>query len=227
MAAGMAAALPSCESTPYETGDGGLSYMRADYADITVRKGVVTSIITDDNMTLFPPEGLSVSASMPRDTLLRALLHYNLREQTSPIELLRTTPVTVLTPHDRSEITGMKTDPVKLISMWKSRNGRYINLHLGVMCGNSEAENGRQLIQIVRDSIHTAGRAALFLSLYHDQAGIPEYYTEELHISLSTRDLTIPYADDPTMQPDTVCITMRTYDGTVTKKFITSTDNHN
>ncbi len=213
MAAAIAAIL-SCKHEPYETGDGDLSYMRADYADITITSKQVSHIVTDDDVSLPLPTGIAVRDDMPSDTILRRLLHYNQRDAASPIELLNITPVAVLTPHDRAGITEMKTDPVKLTGAWLSRNRRYINLHLGLMTSGAADPASPQLVQTVLDSVHTAGRGAAFITLYHDQSGTPEYFTHDVYLSLSTDNI-VP--SDP--QPDTVSITINTYEGVKTHVF--------
>lgn len=209
------AVTPSCNHDAYETGDGGLSYLHADYADITIAGGKVTGILTDDDTHLMPSPNLTVSSQMPPDTTLRRLIHYTMQDAAAPVEIVKLTSVSVLPPHDKTEIEEMKTAPVKLAAAWMARNQRYINLQLGLMVGNTNDTSSPQLVQIVRDSIHTHGKGAIFLTLYHDQAGMPEYYTQETHLSLPL-DRLVPEAT----QPDTVSITVNTYSGTVTKQFI-------
>lgn len=205
----------SCTHDAYETGDGGLSYLRADYADITVSGGKVTDIQTDDDVHLLTPQTLTVSDRLPADTMLRRLIHYNMTDASAPVEILSFTPVSILLPHDKAEITGVKRDPVRLTAAWMGRNRRYINLQLGLMVGNTDGSSAPQTVQFLRDSTHTAGRGAVFLSLYHDQAGMPEYYTEDMHISLPLASLT-----PDGMRADTVSVTVNTYSGTVTKLFV-------
>ena len=48
------------------------------------------------------------------------------------------------------------------------------------------------------------------LKLYHDQGGVPEYYTVQRYASIDTKDLG---------DADVVSITVNTYGGEVTKTF--------
>ncbi len=213
--AGIIAVTASCNHDSYETGDGDLSYLHADYADLTIANAKVTDIITDDDVHLIPPSDLAVSSQIPPDTMLRRIIHYNMTDVSVPITLLNFTDVSIVRPHDKAEIAEMKTDPVKLTAAWLSRNRCYLNLHLGLMTGSSNGISNQQLIQFVTDSIHTGGKGAIFLSLYHDQAGIAEYYTQDTHVSLPLNDLV-----HTATQPDTISVTVNTYSGTVTKVFV-------
>ena len=50
--------MTACNHEDYEEGEGSLSYLYADYADITIAGGEVISIITDDNAQLTLPQNL-------------------------------------------------------------------------------------------------------------------------------------------------------------------------
>ena len=206
--------MTSCNHESYEEGEGSLSYLYADYADITITAGKVTSIITDDNARLPLPQNLAASEQLPPDTMLRRLIHYTMTDKSTAVDIVKLTDVSVLLPHGKDEIAEMKTDPVRLTAVWMAQNKRYINLNLGLMVGNSDDKSQTQQVQVVSDSIHTQGRGAVYLTLYHDQAGMPEYYTQEVHISFPLDKLA-----DTAMQPDTISITINTYQGIVTKMF--------
>lgn len=209
--AAIIAAISSCKHNAYETGDGDLSYMHADYTDITITDGRVAMMQTDNDINLIPPYGIGVSSEIPTDTMLRRLIYYTMSDVTQPIEILKLTTVEIIRPHAENAIEEIKTDPVKLTAAWMSHNRRYINMQLGLMTGNSDDDQAIQQILMVCDSIHTDGRGAVFLTLYHDQADIPEYYTQDVHISIPLTELPI--------DADTVSITINTYTGTVTKLF--------
>lgn len=211
----------SCSRDPYESGDGILSYLHADYADITISAGNVTDILTDEDIHLTTAKQLTVSHDIPQDTTLRRLIHYTAYEKSSPIEILQLTPVTVVTPHTPEELSTNRQDPLKLTAAWLSRNHRYLNLQLGLMMGNDTDDKSQHLLQFACDSIHTEGKGSIFLSLYHDQAGIPEYYTEDIHISLPLDRLVLPAVQQQNILPtDTISLTINTYNGTQTRLFI-------
>ncbi len=212
--AGTIAIISACEHDAYETGDGDLSYMHADYADFTISNHTVTSAITDDNISLPLPSSLSVSSDLPNDTMLRRLVHYNMKDASAPIEILRLTPVSIITPHSPDEDGTLRTDPVKLTAAWLSPNKRYLNLQLGVMTGNNNNPDAVRQLRIVCDSTHTEGKGATFLSLRYDNANTPEYYTQDLYLSIPCSTLTTSTG----MQVDTISITVNTYSGRVTKE---------
>lgn len=211
----------SCNNEPYETGDGDLSYIHADYADITVINHRVTDIITDDDVHLTSATPLETSEDIPTDTLLRRLIHYNMPSASSTVDILKFTPVSIITPHDKAEIENMKTDPVKLTAIWLSRNHHYLNLRLGLMVGNNNGIATSQTLKVICDSTHTENEGAIFLTLYHDQANTPEYYTEEVHLSIPLEKIAIAYSENSGMerQVDTISITANTYSGRITKIF--------
>ena len=60
----------------------------------------------------------------------------------------------------------------------------------------------------------TDGTRLVRLSLYHDQAGVPEYYTTTAYVGIAVSRLPIePVAGDE------VSINIETYDGTLTRTF--------
>lgn len=212
--AGTIAIISACEHDAYETGDGDLSYMHADYADFTITNHTVTSAITDDNVTLKLPSSLTVSTELPADTMLRRLVHYNQKDAAQPIEILRLTPISILTPHSTNNDGTLHTDPVKLTAAWLSPNKQYLNLQLGVMTGNNTTPDVVRQLRIVCDSTHSEGKGAAFLSVRYDNANTPEYYTEDIYISIPCSSITTTNGT----QADTICITINTYSGKITKE---------
>ena len=214
--AGTIAIISACEHDAYETGDGDLSYMHADYAEFTISNRTVTSAVTDNDTSLPLPSSLTVSTELPADTMLRRLVLYNQKDASTPIEILRLTPVSVVTPHSPNEEGTQRTDPVKLTAAWLSPNKRYLNLQLGVMTGNNTAPDAMQELRIVCDSTHTEGKGASFLSLRYNNANTPEYYTQDVYLSIPCRDITTSDGK----QVDTISITVNTYSGRITKNII-------
>lgn len=197
--------ISSCKQDVYETGDGDLSYMQTEYADVTLHGGYVSSIVTDKGETLPIPDKWKAQQSITTDTLLRRLLYYKTDGKTST-ELLDTKPVAILQPHTPFDIGEMKTDPVKLIAASVSANRTYANIHLGIMTGN--AAEATQLLQFRLDSEHSMNRGRRNITLYHDQAGQPEYYTQDIYLSL------------PFGTQDTLDITLNTYTGIIRKVLV-------
>lgn len=197
------ALLTSCSFGGYEEGDGALSHLVAEYVDITVHENTVTDMVTDGGEHLTVAEGLRVEGKLPTDTMLRRLLYYNKVENGKAIEVVKTVAVAVVKPHEAADIKEMKTDPVKLTSMWMAQNGRYVNVQLGVMMGNDAPEDAQQLLMFRCDSVSTKGKGHVFATLYHDQADVPQYYTRDVYLSI------------PMAGYDTITVRVNTYSGVV------------
>ena len=198
--------LASCNYTDYETGDGELSYMRADYADIVVEQGRVVSILTDDNVNLTVPESFSYSEK--KDTMLRRLLYYKQGGSGEAIQLVGQKNVNVIIPLMWKGQEGAPTDPLTLTAVWMSANNHYLNMQVGIKVGSSETE-AVQSIMLRCDSVSTYGSGAMWLTLCHDQGNMPQYYTRELLFSIPANVL-----------PDTVNLKVNTYSGVTIHKII-------
>lgn len=190
--------ISSCKQDVYEKGDGDLSYMQTEYADVTLSGGYVKSVITDKGVNLPIPEIWKVQQDIKTDTLFRRLLYYKTDGKVFT-ELLDAKPVAILKPHTPQDIGEMKTDPVKLIAAAGSANGKYANIHLGIMTGNAAGTS--QLLRFRLDSEHSIDKGRRNITLYHNQAGQPEYYTQDIYLSL------------PFGTQDTLDITFNTYSG--------------
>lgn len=201
----LVATLASCTIDGYDTGDGTLSYLKAEYCDMTIAEHRVKSIITDADESLPFQPSLAVSSSIPADTMLRRLLYYTREAGTSPITIRRMETVRVITPLQPEDLDKRWQDAVTLNGVWLSQNRKYMNISLGLLTGNDVAKEQKHSIAIVCDSVSTAGNGKIFLTLCHDQAGIPQYYTENYHFSI------------PMPTQDTVTVTIPTYQGIVTR----------
>ncbi len=211
----------ACTNDGYDTGDGSLSNMRADFVEAhTNSSAYINQIVTDDGETLTLTKSPSVSWATKPDTLYRALLYYNKvlsssgSYQAEPISISQ---IPVLEITDIADITnGVVTDPVSFTSAWKSKNGKYINLDFYIKIGSSDGSFGSQAIGIVYDGAQTtdSGNRHVSLRLYHDQNGVPEYYSTEVFVSIALTDFPITLT-----QGDEIEITINTYDGTITKSF--------
>ena len=105
----------------------------------------------------------------------------------------------------------MLTDPVGVESAWVAKSG-YINLSLLLKAGKTDGEDAVQTLGLV-DCGTTAGddgKRTRHVKLYHDQGGVPEYYTVQRYASIDIKDLG---------DVDAVSITVNTYNGEVTKTF--------
>lgn len=196
-------ALLSCTSETYDTGDGSLSFLHADFVEMhTVAPKSVDWFTTDEEQRFDLSTPATAAWAEKADTLYRALAYYTTEEDVASTISLQ--QVYVLRPEVLAPKKTPKTDPVGLESIWLSPNGRYINMGLLLKIGTEEATDN--------SARHTIGVAiteetpdALSLTLAHDQGGVPEYYTQRVYAS-------IPVSDD--MRGKTVTLSVNTYQGT-------------
>ena len=120
-------------------------------------------------------------------------------------------PCPIITPLAELEVP-MKTDPVKFESAWMSRSGRYLNLNPIVMTGTQDEEVAIQKLSIVQDTIITNPDATqtCYLRVFHDQGGVPEYYSAHAYASIITSQI----------PADSVRLSINTYSGVVEKTFL-------
>lgn len=211
----------SCSNEGYETGDGSLSNMRADFIEAhTNSSAYINEIVTDDGETLSLTKSTAVSWATKPDTLYRALLYYNKvlsSSGTYQAEPISISQIPVLEITDVAEFTnGIFTDPVTFSSAWKSKNGKYINLDFYIKIGSSDGTFGSQSISIIYDGtqLTDSGNQHVSLRLYHAQNGVPEYYSSEVLISISPSSFPVTLA-----QGDEIEITINTYEGIISKTF--------
>lgn len=213
--------LWSCENDAYDTGDGALSAMRADF--------VVAETDADARMTGFETDGgerlrltspVAVGWMDRPDTVYRALLYYNkvtAADGSAAAEPLSLAQVLVLPVVNAADLALQpKKDPVTFVSSWTSANGRYLNIELLVKTGKTDDGYGTQSVGMVCDSVtaDAAGRRTVWLSLTHDQNGVPEYYSSEAYVSVPVSALPVRPAEG-----DEVRIGISTYDGPTVRSF--------
>lgn len=119
--------------------------------------------------------------------------------------------VPVLSPKAEDSFKdGVRTDPVKFESMWLSAGGRYVNIGFYLKNGSTGDDNILHTIGMVQRRIVTNddGTRTVMLQMYHDQGGVPEYYSSRYYVSVPCGEI----------DGDSVYITINTYDGPVTKK---------
>ena len=210
----LSAMLSSCTQDAYEKGEGTYSLMRGDFAEANVNSNrEVTSITTDDGEIL-PLTSLATAQWISRpDTIYRCMLYYNKVEAADgkpAAEVISLGRVPCL--YVKSLISFEKTykdDPVKFESIWNSKSGKYLNLHLQLKTGYTEDSTAVQKLDIVTDSLisYPNGRRTLSLMLYHDQGNVPEYYSTQAYVSIPTTGLAV----------DSIRLYLNTYSGPVIK----------
>ena len=220
--------VASCTQDAYEKGEGTYSLMRGDFAEANVNSNrEVTSITTDDGEIL-PLTSLATAQWISRpDTIYRCMLYYNKVEAADgkpAAEVISLGRVPCL--YVKSLISFEKTykdDPVKFESIWNSKSGKYLNLHLQLKTGYTEDSTAVQKLDIVTDSLisYPNGRRTLSLMLYHDQGNVPEYYSTQAYVSIPTTEYysTQAYVSIPTtdLAVDSIRLYINTYSGPVIK----------
>lgn len=220
---GMAAALcaAACTTDPYESGDGMLSYVRADFVEaVTDNAKNVVSAQTDDGTKLWLSPALTAKWITVADTTYRALLYYNATDSLHSEATVKPVAISsvVVTKVTKGKATplaeGFSTDPVALETAWM-RGSRYINLGLQVKTGTSDGKTGTQSLGMLYKGTETRSTGRMHrLQLLHGQNGVPEYYSAQVYVSVPLYDL--PFETSP---GDSIRIAVNTYDGETTRTF--------
>ena len=207
----------SCTQDGYDKGEGQYSYLRGDFVEayIGADKNMV-SLMTDEGETLPLSQPYTAKWITRSDTVYRCMLYYNKvrdsKGQTvaEPISVGEV-PCPVITPLSELEVE-MKTDPVKFESAWMSKTGKYINLSFALKTGTTEDEEAIHSLRVVQDTIMTNpdGSRTSYLRLFHDQGGVPDYYSTQVYASIITSEISA----------DSVRIAINTYKGIVEKSFL-------
>lgn len=205
----VAATLCGCRVDAYDNGDTKLSYLTTEMVDMhTVAAQQVDYAITDGQQRLTFATPFACSWASKPDTLYRALLYYDSRDE-SP-KPLSATPAWVLIPMATEKT--YPTDPVKLESAWVSANKRYLNLRLGLMTGQ-DGDSTKQSIGLVQRRIvaHASGITTHYLELSHDQNKVPQYYTTSIFTSIPATQFSAG---------DTIHLSINTYQGPIEKQWV-------
>ena len=202
-----------CTSEGYETGDSQLSFMRADFVEVhTDGNKAFDYALTDDGERLTVAKPFHASWAERPDTLYRALLYYNRTENSaseSEAEVIASAQIMVVRPHRKGEIKDMRTDPVTFESLWMSRTGRYLNLGLTLKTGTPDDDKAVQTVAVASEgtAVSSDGKKTAILRLFHDQGGVPQYYSSSTYISIPMTDISA----------DSVRFAVNTYQGEVVK----------
>ena len=206
-------ALSSCETDSYEKGEGRYSLLQADFANLTVdneKRGV--SFVTDEGESYLLSNPLKTSWIETADTVYRTYLYYN-KEDNGKADIKSIGILPTLIARDAKDFKRQPQDPLGVESSWLTRDSKYINM--GLLLKNGRDDNGKEGIHSLAlaldevrqndDQTHTA-----YYRLLHEQGEAPEYYTNRRYVCIL-----LPTEE----RPDSVCLTVNTYDGVVVKKF--------
>lgn len=218
----LALAVSACSSDAYDTGDGSLSYMRADFVKAFAdHDGKFTAAITDDDLSLTLQPAIAAGWSAP-DTVCRALLYYDAARLSESAREAAVRPVAigrVIMPKviDRQAVAaGLPTDPVVMETAWRSNNRKYINLGLQLKTGTTDGDVAAQAIGWIYTGSTTldGGAQRHSFMLAHSQNGVPQYYSTPLYVSLSLDELPVKLGDG-----DEIEVSVNTYKGVVSRTF--------
>ena len=209
----------SCTQDTYDKGDGQYSYLRGDFAEAVVGADKkIVSLITDEGESLPLSQPSTAKWITTSDTIYRCMLYYNkVRDSkgqyvAEPISVGEV-PCPVIVPLAELD-TEMKTDPVSFESAWMSKTGKYINLSFALKTGKTEDDEAIHTLRVVQDTImvHPDGSKTSYLRLFHDQGGVPDYYSTQVYASIITSEILA----------DSVRIAINTYKGIIEKSFLLS-----
>lgn len=203
------ATLAACEHDAYDKGEGMYSLMQADFVTAyTSADKSIASVLTDDGTRLCLSAPVTPSWATVADTAYRAVLYYNKVEETTA-QTVSLSLVPTLIPRPDSVFKEKKTDPVTLESVWRSKNGRYLNMAIYLKVGHTDEDSLTQTVALMAEDTLTGDdqKRTLVLRFYHDQGGVPEYYSQKYYLSIPTDSLTA----------DSIRLTVNTYEGETTK----------
>ena len=175
--------------------------MTAQFAEAHVNSDKrVDYVDTDEGEHLMLSQSASARFITKADTTYRVSFYYKMMEgKAEPLSMGR---VTVFSPQ---VIKAMKTDPVRMESMWIGRSKKYLNMSFYVMTGTTGDDDVKQTLGCRRDGVtkNADGTQTLRLTLYHDQGGVPEYYSQRVYVSIPIQGIKV----------DSISLQVNTYDG--------------
>lgn len=211
----------ACTSESYDTGDGSLSYMCADFVEAkTDNEALLSSATTDDGTEIIFQPKVKADWIKTKDSVYRALLYYNKVEDkttTKAIAVKQVLVPKVLGKYKAAASTvTYPEDPVTFEAAWMSANRRYINLSLYIKIGSKDGKIGTQSLGMLHyETVELQSGAKLYrLKLLHDQNKVPEYYSTQVYISIPMYRLPFELAAG-----DKVEIGVNTYKGFVSREF--------
>ena len=203
--------LFSCETDSYEKGEGQYSQMQGDFAELTVnsqKQGV--SFLTDEGEEYTLTTPASSSWIQSPDTVYRAIVYFN-KVANGMAEPVAMGQMGVLRPIEHWRFKEQPQDPLGVESVWLTRNGKYINMGLLLKNGRVEDTEGVHAMALCRDKVlvNPDQTRTAYYRLLHSQGDAPEYYTNRRYVSILL----------PQDRPDSVRLSIRTYNGTLEKQF--------
>ena len=175
----LAALVVACADDGYHYPD-----IRQDF--LTARTddgGYVRTVQTDDGATYDVQNSVSAS-DQAADTTLRIVAQYAIQSETdTPAAVLLYSASTVVSPVPQPATAfagGVKTDPASVLSIWMGLD--YLNVVLEI-----KGTDAAHAFHFVEDKVEGGEEEAhreVALTLYHDAADDPPYYTRRAYLSV-------------------------------------------
>lgn len=201
-----------CKQEYYEAGDGEYSLLTANFVEAhAAAPKTIDYVITDEGERLSLQQPQTVTWAAKTDSLYRAVLYYNY-SGSNTVETVSLNKVSIAPITAKDSIKkDIKTDAVGLESLWLSKSKRYLNAAILVKSGETDNEKATHILGIVAvDTLHnTDNTSTLCLQFYHDQGGVPEYYSQRAYFSIPLQGVT----------NDSVRLSITTPEGVTTKTF--------
>lgn len=229
-AVGMGCAFSACSNEGYDTGDGAMSYLTAEFVDAATNKEArFQTAETDGGVILTLTPAIKADWASTADSTYRALLYYKVEKgapiagEASLIGEARAVPVSiqrVLVPAVadlRKAAKPLPADPLTVETAWTSKNGRYINLGIKLKTGTADGKTEAQSIGVAYTGSEAKADGTWLhrLRLVHAQNGVPEYYSASAYVSIPLRRL--PF---DAKKGDEIVVSAATYDGETERSFI-------
>lgn len=201
----------ACTTDSYNTGEGTYSQTTADFAELRSngqKQGV--SFLTDEGVNYIIENAVKASWIKTADSTYRTSIYYN-KVSTGSAKVVSCVNIPTLRPKSQAQYTRQPQDPLEVESCWLTKNGKYLNLGLLLKNGrDSEGREGTHSLGVAVDETHqnADNTQTVYYRLLHDQGTAPEYYTNRQYASIL-----LP----TTNRPDSVRLTIKTYDGTFVK----------
>ena len=203
----LALSLSACSVDSYDKGDGENSLLQAEMADIHFDGNKRADfMVTDEDERLTIRNPFTNKAITTADSTYRFVTYFSKNGNEADVTGVNKVAVTV-----PKRIKDMATDPVQFESMWMSKTRRYLNTCVYIMLGATDDEKAIQTLGCNVDTLMTNDNntRTLRLTLYHDQGGVPQYYSQRTYISIPLQGI----------DADSVSLTINSYKGKVEKTF--------
>lgn len=206
-----AMALGSCEQDSYDTGTGDLSLTRGDLLEAhSNHDKAIVSVTTDGDEHLVLDNPYSPKWATTADSTYRVMAYYD-KTGEGVARLVSMRMVPTLIPVAMADIATPKTDPVKFESLWVGDNRKYVNIGFYIMTGTPEGDaQAVQTLGVMDEGVTTNnnGTTTARMTIYHDQGGVPEYYSTRYYASVPVATL---------HDADSLTLVVNSYKGRIVK----------